>query len=191
MNWKAKIMKTVIYITLMTCFFKFSMMDVIKEYQGKKTNFAKSTLPNTGVNFPALSFCFDPMVKPSMKDLHNVSSFFCIDPYFFDKGRIIILQELNVTWNELCLNISYKINRDFTIHLRNSFRTNNETKLNLYVNDFDGKKVEVRQIMTKHDGLCYTLLSNLKFNRDNFYIVQISLKVRILSISTTLDLISG
>ena len=170
----------------MICFFKVSMMDVIKEYREKKTNFAKSTVPNTAVDFPALSFCFDPMVKPSMKDFYNVSSFFCIDPYWIDEGRIIILQELNMTWNEFCLNISYKINRDFTIHLRNSFRTNNETKLNVYVNNFDGKKVEVRQIMTKYDGLCYTLLSNLKFNRDNFYIVQISLKVRILLISITL-----
>ena len=82
MNLKASVTKVTIYILLLIFFYVFYMMNVLNQYANKRTNFAKYTdsVPEEGVSFPALTFCFKPSFKPSMLMLHNVSSLFCLEP---------------------------------------------------------------------------------------------------------------
>ena len=67
MNWKNTIPKVVVYIILLIFFVKFYMIDVLQQYREKKTNFAKYHEPIKGVYMPALSFCFEPMIKRSIR----------------------------------------------------------------------------------------------------------------------------
>ena len=177
-NKKAKITKAVIYITLLIIFFRFSMIQVFEQFLSKKTNFAKYTIPDNGINIPALTFCFNPMIKMSIRKSHNISALFCLDPDLVDRKRLKILEERNMTWNEFCSNLSYKLDRDFTMKLKNGFSASDEEiELHKNINLFNGKKVEVREILTKYDGLCYTLLSELKFSNNNVYLIKISAMV--------------
>ena len=58
-----------------------------------------------------------------------------------------------VTWNEFCKNISYQLNRDFTIVLQKyndtMFIT---TDLKLGFNYLESHKIEVREIFTQFNG---------------------------------------
>ena len=153
-------------------------MNVLNQYANKRTNFAKYTdsVPEEGVNFPALTFCFKPSYKPSMVKLHNIPSLFCLDPNKVNKTTQSILDNVNMTWNEFCLNISYKLERDFTIDLVD-FRFDNGTQLKNGINKYGEKKVEIREQFTKHDGLCYVMLSNLFFEEYSFYMINITMLV--------------
>ena len=135
-NWKATVSKVVIYITLLIFFFVFYMMDVINQYASDKTNFSQSKLDviNEGVNIPALTFCFKPPFKPSMLKLHNITSNFCIDANQVDETNEYILKNADMTWNEFCSNISYKLERDFTLDFSKHWVFDNETKMKIGIN---------------------------------------------------------
>ena len=166
MNLKAAVTKVIIYITLLLLFFVFFMMDVINQYASHKTNFAKSNndVINEGVNIPALTFCFEPPFKPSMLKLHNISSMFCMDANQVDETNQLILDNANMTWNEFCSNISYKLERDFSLDLSKDYFVKG-TQLKRGINKFGENEVEIKEILTKFDGLCYTMISDLLFNR--------------------------
>ena len=165
-NWKATVSKVVIYITLLIFFFVFYMMDVLNQYAHHKTNFAKSNndVIKEGVNIPALTFCFKPPSKPSMLKLHNISSMFCMDANQVDETNEYILKNANMTWNKFCSNISYKLEKDFTLDLSDHYYKN-KNKLKRGINKFGEKEVEIKEILTKYDGLCYAMFSNLLFKR--------------------------
>ena len=153
-------------------------MNVLNQYANKRTNFAKYTdsVPEEGVNFPALTFCFKPSFKPSMVKLHNLPSLFCIEPTLVNEMSQSILDNVNMTWNEFCLNISYKLERDITIDLLDlSF--NKSTKLKNGINKFGEKEVEIRELFTMHDGLCYVMISNLLLSDDSHYVINITVLV--------------
>ena len=178
MNLKATVTKVIIYITLLIFFFVFFMMDVINQYASRKTNFAKSNndVIKDGVNIPALIFCFEPPFKPSMLKLHNISSMFCMDANQVDETNQLILDNANMTWNEFCLNISYKLERDFTLDLsNNSFvkRTQLKRGINRVINKTGENEVEIKEIFTKYDGLCYAMFSDLLFKRNTnpYYVI--------------------
>ena len=83
-------------------------MDVLNQYANKRTNFAKysDSIPEKGINVPALTFCFKPAFKTSQLKLHNLPSTFCIYPSLVNETNQLILENANMTWNEFCLNIS-------------------------------------------------------------------------------------
>ena len=166
MNLKSTVTKVIIYITLLIFFFVFFMMDVINQYASRKTNFAKSNndVIDEGVNIPALTFCFEPPFKPSMLKLHNITSMFCMDANQVDETNHLILDNANMTWNEFCSNISYKLERDFTLGLSKNYFIK-KTQLKRGFNKFGEKEVEIKEILTKFDGTCYAMFSNLSFNR--------------------------
>ena len=180
MNLKATVTKVIIYITLLIFFFVFFMRDVIDQYASRKTNFAKSNndVINNGLNIPTLTFCFEPPFKPSMLKLHNISSMFCMDANQVDETNQLILDNANMTWNEFCLNISYKLERDFTVDLTNdSFVKGKQMKNG--INKFHEKEVEIKEIFTKYDGLCYAMFSDLLFKRKTnpYYVIGFTLLV--------------
>ena len=78
MNLKATVTKVTIYILLLIFFYVFYMMNVVTQYANKRTNFAKYTdsVPEEGVDFPALTFCFKPAFKTSQLKLYNFPSAF-------------------------------------------------------------------------------------------------------------------
>ena len=174
MNVKATVTKVIVYITLLIFFFVFYMRDVINQYASEKTNFAKSNNDTIkeGVNIPTLTFCFQPPFKPSMLKLHNISSMFCMDANHVDETNQLILDNANMTWNEFCLSISYKLERDFTLDLANDSFVK-RTQLKNGVNKFLGKEVEIKEIFTKYDGLCYAMFSDLLFKRKTnpYYVI--------------------
>ena len=160
---KTTVTKVTIYIALLILFYFFYMMDVLNQYAGQKTNFAKSTdnILEKGVDMPALTFCLKPIFKPSMLNFHNISPTFCMFPTLVDKTNQFILENANMTWNEFCLNISYKLERDFTLDFSDDWVFNNGTKMKIGINNVREKEVEIREIFTKWNGLCYAILSNL------------------------------
>ena len=153
-------------------------MNVLNQYANKRTNFAKYTdsVPGEGVEFPALTFCFKPSFKPLMLKLHNVPSLFCLEPTQVNEMTQLILDNANMTWNEFCLNISYKLERDFTIDLVDlSFYK--RTQLKNGINKFGKKEVEMREMFTKYNGLCYIMLSDLSFTEYSLYNINITMLV--------------
>ena len=151
-------------------------MNVVNKYANKRTNFAKYTdsVPKQGVDFPALTFCFKPSFKPSMLQLHNITSMFCLYPTQLNEKTQPILDNANMTWNDFCLNISYKLERDFTIDLIDLF-SDKSTELKNGINKFGEKEVEIRELFTRYDGLCYVMISNLSFTDFSYYGINITM----------------
>ena len=175
-NWKASVSKVVVYILLLVSFYFFCMAEVLNQYASQKTNFAKSNVDVTdeGVNIPALTFCFKPPFQSSMLKLHNITSNFCIYANQVDETNQFILKNSNMTWNEFCANLSYKLERDFTLDLMDDQIT--RTQLKNGINKVGEKEVEIREIFTNYDGLCYAMFSNLLLKRKNdtdFYGIEI------------------
>ena len=107
-----------------------------------------------------------------------MSSFFCQDTMQDENPNDqVILKDLNMTWNELCIKMSYQLNRDFTVSLRKGFYETNGTQLKIGDNDVHGSKITVRQILSKYAGLCYIILSDKKLNTIKQFI-RISITVR-------------
>ena len=181
-NWKATVSKVVIYITLLIFFYVFYMMDVINQYAKNKTNISKSNddFIKKGLNIPALTICFKPPFKPSMLKLHNISSIFCMDANLVDETNEYILKNANMTWNEFCSNISYKLGKDFTLDLSDKYYVKRK-QLKNGINKFGETKVEIKEILTKYDGLCYVMFSNLLLKRKTnpYYDIGITLMVGI------------
>ena len=185
MKWKTKAIKVIIYIILLILFVYLYMIDIIGQFASQKTNFAKSDnlIQKEGLSCPALTFCSKPLIKPSMKKLYNLTSLFCFDANSVDETNKFILTDANMTWNEFCFNISYQINKDFTMEVLD--KTNKEgwwlgkggTKLKVGDNYFKGEKVEIRQILTKYGGLCHTILTDLVFSGDKAVLIRISAMV--------------
>ena len=178
MNLKATVTKVIIYITLLTFFFVFYMKDVIDQYASHKTNFSQSKLDviNKGVNIPALTFCLAPPFKPSMLKLYNISTMFCINASWVDETNKYILKNANISWNEFCSNISYKLGRDFTLDITDDYNSETRTQLKSGINMVGEKEVEIKEILTKYDGLCYVMFSNLSFKRKTspLYVIGIT-----------------
>ena len=181
MNLKATVTKVIVYILLLILFFVFYMMDVINQYASNKTNFSKSTIDviNDGVNIPALTFCFKPTFKRSMLKLHNLTSNFCIDANKVDETNEYILKNANMTWNEFCSNMSYKLERDFTLDFTEEYWYEKRKQLKNGINKFGEQEVEIKEIFTKYDGICYAMISNLLFKRSNtsYYVIGITYMV--------------
>ena len=173
---KTTVTKVTIYIALLILFYFFYMMDVLNQYAGQKTNFAKSTdnILEKGVDMPALTFCLKPIFIPSMLNFYNISPAFCMSPTLVDKTSQFILENANMTWNEFCLNISYKLERDFTLDFSDHWVFNNETKMKIGINKVNEKEVEIREIFTKWNGLCYAILSDLFFKWNINYRIGIT-----------------
>ena len=123
MNLKATVTKVTIYIILLIIFYFFYMMDVLNQYANKRTNFAKysDSIPEKGINVPALTFCFKPAFKTSQLKLHNLPSTFCITPSLVNETNQLILENANMTWNEFCLNISYQLGRYFILDISDDY----------------------------------------------------------------------
>ena len=180
MNLKATATKVTIYIVLLIIFFFFYMMDVLNQYANKRTNFAKysDSVPEEGINVPALTFCFKPAFKTSQLKLHNLPSTFCIDPSLVNETNQLVLENANMTWNKFCSNISYKLGRDFTLDISddyNSVNSDNKKIMEKGVNKDGDREVEIIEIFTKYDGLCYAMQSNLLFNNiTGYYLIRIT-----------------
>ena len=166
-------------------------MNVVNQYANKRTNFAKYTdsVPEEGVEFPALTFCFKPSFKPSMVKLHNLPSLFCLDATQVNEETQSILDNANKTWNELCLNISYKLGRDFTIYLLHL--GHNRVQLKKGINKYREKEVEIREIFTKYDGLCYVMISNMFFTGHSSHMINITMLVSFFHLQVFLDGVWG
>ena len=181
MNVKATVTKVIVYITLLIFFFVFYMRDVINQYASEKTNNSQSKLDviDKGVNIPALTFCFKPPFKPSMLKLHNITSNFCMDANLVDETNEYILKNADMTWNEFCSNISYKLGKDFTLDLSYDYYVKRKllkNGLNKFGNKFGENEVEIKEIFTKYDGLCYAMFSDLLFQRkiNPYYVIGIT-----------------
>ena len=177
MNLKATVTKVMIYFILLIIFYFFYMMDVLNQYANKRTNFAKysDSIPEKGINVPALTFCFKPAFKTSQLKLHNLPSMFCIYPSLVNATNQSILDNANMTWNEFCLNISYKLGRDFTLEISDELYVETRKKLEKGVNKDGDREVEIIEIFTIYDGLCYAMQSNLMFNNiDVYYLIRIT-----------------
>ena len=158
-------------------------MNVVNQYANKRTNFSKytTTVPEEGVIFPALTFCFKPSFKPSIAELHNIPTIFCMDPTQVNERTQSILDNAKMTYNEFCLNISYKLERDFTIDLL-GLSFNNGTHLKIGINKYGGEEVEIREMFTKYDGVCYAMISNLFISEHNYYVINITMLVSFFSL---------
>ena len=177
MNLKATVTKVMIYFVLLIIFFFFYMMDVLNQYANKRTNFAKysDSAPEEGINVPALTFCFKPAFKTSQLKLYNLPSTFCIYPSLVNETNQLILENANMTWNEFCSNISYKLGRDFTLEIADDYYADTRYKLEKGVNKDGDRKVEIIEIFTIYGGLCYAMQSNLLFNNiDVYYLIRIT-----------------
>ena len=108
-----------------------------------------------------------------------MSPFFCQDSMQDENPNDhVILKELNMTWNEFCIKISYQLNRDFTVSLTKSFYDTNGTQLKIGDNYFHGSKITIRQMLSKYAGLCYIILRDKELNSRIKPFIRISITVR-------------
>ena len=152
------------------------MDKVVNLYSRKDTQLVSSKNERSKIELPAITFCFKPMMKPSIRNTYNISSAFCGNPESIIDNELNILKDINMTRNEFCTNSSLQINRDFTIHLMKTknHQPLNEIELKSGYNNFDGEWVEVREVLTKFNGLCNILLTNSTFNTSINYFFTMS-----------------
>ena len=123
---KAKVIKAIIYSILLVLFYFLYMDKTIQNFVAHRTNFARSDvkIPEDGIEMPTMSFCFKPLFKPSMKTFHDISTNFCIAPTntkVVERKKLdSVLTNANMTLNKFCTNISYQLNRDFTLKIGRS-----------------------------------------------------------------------
>ena len=103
-----------------------------------------------------------------------------MDANLVDETNEYILKNANMTWNEFCSNISYKLGKDFTLDLSDKYYVKRK-QLKNGINKFGETKVEIKEILTKYDGLCYVMFSNLLLKRKTnpYYDIGITLMVGI------------
>ena len=96
------------------------MRRVLNTYAAKKTSFGSSEDGVGIIELPAFTFCFKPMIKPSLRKSYNMTSTFCSKPHLYMEfiEKMNTPKNNNITWNEFCKNISYQLNRDFTVILQ-------------------------------------------------------------------------
>ena len=109
-----------------------------------------------------------------------MTSTFCSKPHLYMEfiEKMKTHKNDNITWNEFCKNISYQLNRDFTIVLQKyndtMFIT---TDLRLGFNYLESHEIEVREIFTQFNGLCNVILSDLPISLSDNYLLRIIVKV--------------
>jgi hypothetical protein len=103
-----------------------------------------------------------------------------MDANLVDETNEYILKNANMTWNEFCSNISYKLGKDFTLDLSDKNYVKRK-QLKNGINKFGETKVEIKEILTKYDGLCYVMFSNLLLKRKTnpYYDIGLTLMVGI------------
>ena len=132
-----------IYVLLFVSFIYFYMRDQMSDYFAGRTTITSRFAEADVLEFPTITICLRPGSKPSVgKD------------YGFDRLHHIFKKEVeNSTMFERFEKLSYKMNRDFEMHINW-----HPDKLELGTNARNFYQVfEVEPIRTEHHGTCYKI----------------------------------
>ena len=157
------VLKAITYFGLFSTFFFGYFLQIISQYSSKMANYSRRTEPvKNGIKFPTMTFCLHPNGKPSMKSKFEIK-----DDFFFYPNKTVLDND-NITLENVIDYIYYKIDRDFEIHVRNF---DYDFKLDLGKNEVEFPQLnslstestlldfEVRESFSQFRGKCYTIIS--------------------------------
>ena len=110
------VLKSLIFISLAVIFYIFYFTDVVKKFAERDTTLVHSqeAIEKNERNPPFITFCMTPRTKNSILDGYKLSRGVLNEPNSNDKKNLI---SLNKTVEALFREVTFKINRDFYLHI--------------------------------------------------------------------------
>ena len=110
------ILKSLIFISLGAIFYNFYFTDVVNKFAEKDTTLINSqeTIEENERTSPYITFCMAPKAKKSIIDRYKLSRGVVNEPNSNDKKVLI---SLNKTIDALFREVTYKLHRDFSLHI--------------------------------------------------------------------------
>ena len=108
--------KTLIFICLAAIFYIFYCIEVVNKFTERDTNLilSQENIKENKMNFPFITFCMTPRSKNSILDGYKLSRAVLNEPNSNDQK---ILISLNKTVDDLFREATFKLNRDFHLHI--------------------------------------------------------------------------
>ena len=110
------LLKTLIFICLASVFYIFYCTEVVNKFTERDTNLilSQENIEENKMKFPFITFCMTPRSKNSILDGYNLSRAVLNEPSSNDQK---ILISLNKTVDDLFREATFKLNRDFYLHI--------------------------------------------------------------------------
>ena len=175
------ILKFIIVVTLLLVYYQFFFKDVIANYSEDMTNIATMLKAfnddEIGIKAPAFTICMEPASKKEILEKYNITSAF----FFLKEGSFEHLKGKK-TMKEIIYETSYRLNKDFKIAFTslNHFESANDSVyLNIGTNPFSSYEheffINVTEIYSILNGMCYIIQSNLYIATQYSYILSVIL----------------
>ena len=110
------LLKTLIFICLASVFYIFYCTEVVNKFTERDTNLilSQENIEENKMKFPFITFCMTPRSKNSILDGYDLSRAVLNEPSSNDQK---ILISLNKTVDDLFREATFKLNRDFYLHI--------------------------------------------------------------------------
>ena len=110
------LLKTLIFFCLAAIFYIFYCTEVVNKFTERDTNLilSQENIEENKMKFPLITFCMTPRSKNSILDGYKLSRAVLNEPNSNDRK---ILISLNKTVEALFREVTFKINRDFYLHI--------------------------------------------------------------------------
>ena len=110
------LLKTLIFFCLAAIFYIFYCTEVVNKFTERDTNLilSQENIEENKMKFPLITFCMTPRSKNSILDGYKLSRAVLNEPNSNDRK---ILISLNKTVEALFREVTFKLNRDFYLHI--------------------------------------------------------------------------
>ena len=138
------VLRLVFHLILFILFVQFYLIEQMGDYIADRATTTSQLKQVTESEFPTITICMDPPVKPSVASKHGFKWF----------GEFYYTDTLNTTYLQDLENLGYTLNQDFTIRIMNEGK--------VYLKVGDNEKFLVEPVFTLLQGICYKLEPKFK-----------------------------
>ena len=133
------VLRSVFHLILFILFVQFYLIEQMGDYIADRATTTSQLQQVEESEFPTITICMDPPVKPSVGSMHGFKWF----------GEFFYADTLNTTWLQNSLALGYILNKDFTIKIWNEGK--------VFLNVGENEKFFVEPVFTLLQGICYKL----------------------------------
>ena len=163
------LVKALVFMTLLMIFYIFFFVPVMKQYSQNYTNLAKIETKEERIELPTFSVCTG--WRKSLMKKYKISYLFMYQPPD-DKSNL----PPNATIRSLFDDLTYKLNQDFVIGI--GVNILKPTPLNIGINEINAGrniyKFNVKQSPVATQGLCYIIIPDQAFLRQDYLAISIA-----------------
>ena len=138
------VLRSVFHLILFILFVQFYLIEQMGDYIADRATTTSQLKQVEESEFPTITICMDPPVKPSVGSKHGFKWF----------GEFFYTDTMNTTWLQKSEALSYILNKDFTIRIINEGK--------VYLNVGENEKFFVEPVFTLLQGICYKMEPTFK-----------------------------